>query len=289
MYGDIGYTFLSEMGWTGYGNLIELSVHPKEGKMKIESLNEDNIADAYCCLDERRELFKNDIDECVVHMKKKLREGWLAYAVYDDAGEPVGMSILLPSSDHLSPVVGENLYYFHCMDINKSWRKRGIGKELTDKITEEVKAKGGKGLAVNCYGEYWMPCDYFTKRGFETLKVFPEHSLMLKSISEGARAEFTEVPYKGDVPESGIQVDIQHSVTCPFMLNNYRKVGEMAKRLEPDAIIRERVIDTKEDIERWGGSGVYVNGKSVSAGPVDEAGLKKAIEEAKGSPPGHSE
>ena len=49
------------------------------------------------------------------------------------------------------------------------------------------------------------------------------------------------------------------------------------------------MIDTKQDIERWGGSGVYVNGKSVSAGPVDEGALKKAIEEAKGRPTGHSE
>jgi len=249
--------------------------------MKIERLNENSISDVYCCLGERQEFYKNDTSESLGYMREKLNQGWLAYAVYDEAKKPVGMAILVPSSDPLSPVAGEKIYYFHCLDINKEFRKQGIGKRLMGKITEDVKALGGRGLAVDCFGEYWMPCEFFTKIGFETAKTFPDHSLLLKRITPDARAEYIEMPYKGDLPPSGIQVDIQYGGTCPYMLHNFRQVPEMVKKLKPDAIIRERTINSKEDVERWGGGGVYVNGKSVSAGPIDEAELWKAIEAAK--------
>lgn len=66
-----------------------------------------------------------------------------------------------------------------------------------------------------------------------------------------------------------------------YLGDNFHKVPELVKRIEPEAVIHERVIDTGADIEQWGGSGVYVNGKSVAPGPVNEEDLKKAIEAAK--------
>jgi len=249
--------------------------------MRIERLAGHNAADVYCCLEERRKLFEDEISESLGYMKEKLEQGWLTYAVYGEAETPVGMAILVPPSDPLSPISGDGVYYFHCLDITKEARKQGIGSRLLEKITADVKALGGKGLAVDCYGEYWMPCDFFKKAGFEQVKTFPDHSLLLKRISDDAKAELVEVPYRGDLPESGIQVDIQHAVACPFMINNFRKAKDIVKRIEPGAAIRERTISTKEDVSGWGGSGFYVNGRSVSAGPVDEDGLKKAIEEAK--------
>jgi N-acetylglutamate synthase-like GNAT family acetyltransferase len=249
--------------------------------MKIERVSKNNISDVYCCLVERKEFYKDDIAESLDYMKEKIEQGWLAYAVYDDAKKSVGMAILLPASDPLSPVAGKNIYYFHCLDINKELRRQGIAKQLVEKITEDVKALGAKGLAVDSFGEYWMPDTFFTKIGFEVVKKFPYHYLLLKKITNDVTIEYIEMPYKGDLPKSGIQVDIQHWTTCPFMLNNYKKVREMVEKLAPNATIRERIINTKEDIEKWGGSGVFVNGKSVSAGPVSEEDLKKAINEAK--------
>jgi len=250
---------------------------------RIERLNENNLANVYCCLGERQELFKDDINDSLSYLKGKLKSGWLAYAVYGEGSKPIGMAILVPSSDSLSPVKGEGIYYFHCLDINKELRKQGIGTKLIGQITEDVRTLGGKGLAVDCFGEYWMPCEYFKKIGFEAVKMFPDHSLLLKKIVQGVKVEFIEMPYRGSLPQSGIQVDIQHWVTCPYMLNNYRKIPDLVKRIEPEAVIRERVINTGEDIEQWGGSGIYVNGKSVSPGPVSEEDLRKAIESAKKS------
>lgn len=249
--------------------------------MNIQKLNKNNILDVYCCLGERKELFKDEISESERYLKSKIKQGWLTYAVYDDSSKPVGMAILLPSTDPLSPVKGENIYYFHCLDINQEMRKKGIATKLIDTITKDIKALGCKGLVVESYGEYWMPDTFFTKVGFETIKKFPYRSLLLKKISQDAKVEYIEMPYKGELPKSGIQVDIQHWVSCPFMLNNYRKVKEMVKKLEPKAVIRERIIDTKEDVKKWGGSGVFINGKSVSAGPISEEDLKKALNEVK--------
>jgi GNAT superfamily N-acetyltransferase len=249
--------------------------------MKMQQLNADNIADVYCCLGERTELYKDEIAESERYLKGKIKQGWLTYAVYDDSSKPVGMAILLPSSDPLSSVKGENIYYFHCLDINQEIRKKGIATKLIDTITEDVKALGGKGLAVDSFGEYWMPDTFFTKVGFETIRKYPYHLLLLKKISQDAKIEYIEMPYRGDLPKSGIQIDIQYWVSCPFMLKNYRQARATILKLEPKARIRERIIDTRDDIKKWGGSGVFINGKLVSGGPISEEEIIKAINEAK--------
>ncbi len=249
--------------------------------MRIERLGEGNLADVYCCLSDRKELYKSDIDESVRYLRQKLRLDWLAYALFDDSGEHVGMAILIPSSDPLSPVAGEDIYYFHCLEVTKGSRKQGFGRRLLERIGVDVASLGGKGLAVDCFGEFWMPCSFFAKFGFETKESFREHSLLLKGIAGPAPAEFVETPYKGSIPESGIQVDIQYWGTCPYMLKNYRDARELVRKIEPEAVIRERMIDTRKEMEQWGGSGFYVNGKSVSAGPIGEEDLRKAIEAAR--------
>jgi GNAT superfamily N-acetyltransferase len=249
--------------------------------MKIERLNENTVTDVYCCLGDRREFYKNEIAESLTYMREKLRLGWLAYAVYEETNKPIGMALLVPAADPLSPVAGEKIYYFHCLDINKDKRKQGIALKLIEHITGEVKALGGKGLAVDCFGEYWMPCSFFAKIGFEPGATFTNHTLLIKRIVPDADARYREQPYAGDLPRSGIQVDIQLTPTCPFMVHNYRQVPAMVKKIDPAAIVRERLINTPGDIERWGGGGVFVNGKSVSSGPVDESDLWKSIQAAK--------
>ncbi len=249
--------------------------------MKIERLSVNNVADVYCCLAERRELYKTEVAESLDYMKGKLKQGWLLYAVYDETNKPVGMAILMPSSDPLSPIAGDNIYYFHCLDINKEFRKKQVGKRLMERIADDVKVLGGKGLVADCFGEYWMPVDFFKKMAFVLVEKFPEHSLVLRKISKDAQAKYIPTAYNGELLERGIQVDIQHWVTCPYMISNYRKVKDMVKKLEPRAIIRERIINTKDDVKKWGGSGFYLNGKPVSWGPVSEEELKKALEEAK--------
>lgn len=249
--------------------------------MRIARLTRDNVGDVYCCLGDRIELFQEEISECTGFVREKLGQGWLAYAVYDDGGKPIGMAIVVPPHDPLSAVAGEGVYYFHCLDINKDKREQGTGSRLLEQAIADVKALGGKGIAVDCYDEYWMSCKFFKSRGFEEVQTFPEHSLLLKRITEDARVEFVEASYSGDLAESEIQVDIQHTVTCPFMLKNFRNAKEILKTLEPEAVVRERMIATEKDVNAWGGSGFYVNGKSVSPGPVDEDRLKKVIEEAK--------
>lgn len=249
--------------------------------MKIEKVSEKNVSDIYCCLAERQSLFKNEIVECSKYMKEKIKQGWLSYAAYDDTGKRFGMAILVPSSDPLSQVTGENIYYFHCIDINKEMRKQGIARKFIEKITEDVKTLNGKGIAVDSFGDFWMPESFFTHIGFETIKKYPDHTLLLKKFTEDAQVELTDVPYKGDMSKSGIQVDIQLSPSCPFILNNYRKARAIVEKIEPTANIRERIINSNEDVNKWGGFGVFINGKSISAGPIDEETLKKAISEVK--------
>jgi GNAT superfamily N-acetyltransferase len=249
--------------------------------MKIERVTEKNVSDTYCCLAERQQLYKNEITECSTYMKEKIKQGWLAYVAYNDAGKPFGMAILVPSSDPLSPVKGDGIYYFHCIELNKEMRKQGIGRNVIEKVSQDIKTLNGKGIAVDSFGEFWMPESFFTYIGFETIKKYPEHSLLLKKFSKDAKVELNETPYKGDLPKSGIQVDIQLSSSCPFMLSNYRKIRAFIEKLEPTANIRERLINSNEDIKKWGGSGVFLNGKSISAGPMDEESIKKALIEAK--------
>ena len=249
--------------------------------MEIRQIVRDNMADVYCCLGEKRDQYKDETTESVGYMKENPGLGWLIYGAYNDENQPVGMAILIPSTDPVSSVIGKDVYYFHCMDINKELRKQGLGTKLIERITDDVKALGAKGLAVDCWSEYWMPLEFFKKRGFELVQAFHEHSLLLKKISSEAVVRFHPLPYWGDLPQAGLQVDIQHWVTCPYIISNYRKAKEIIAKLEPDAVIRERIIDTAVDVGRWGGSGLFINGLSVSGGPVSEEGLKKAFAAAK--------
>ncbi len=249
--------------------------------MKIERVTGKNVSDIYCCLAERQKLYKDEIAECSNYTKEKIKQGWLSYVAYDDTGKPFGMAILVPSSDPLSQVTGEKIYYFHCIDINKEMRKQGIARKFIEKIIEDIKAFEGKGIAVDSFGDFWMPESFFTHIGFEIVKKYPEHSLLLKKFTEDAKTELHEIPYKGTLPKSGIQVDVHISPTCPFMMSNYRKAKDLISKIEPSANIKERTINNKQDIEKWGGFGVFVNGKSISAGPIDEESIKKAISEVK--------
>lgn len=249
--------------------------------MRVEKLTKDNLADVYCCVGGGAGPFKEEISEALDNVREKLERGWLTYAAYEEGKQPIAMAIVLPPSDPLSPVKGEGIYYLHCMDIHKDNRKQKIGNGLLKKILADVSELGAKGLATDSYGEFWMPSEFFRKQGFEEVKSFPIHSIFLSRIADDAHVEYVEQPYSGDLPESGIQVDIQYSAFCPFMINNYRKARDIVKKIEPGVKLRERMISTGDDVTKWGGSGLYVNGRPVSSIPVDEKDLKKAIEEAK--------
>jgi hypothetical protein len=214
-------------------------------------------------------------------MREKIAQGWLTYAAYVEGSQPIAMAIVLPPSDPLSPVRGEGVYYLHCMDIHKENRKQNIGSGLLKKILADVSELGAKGLATDSYGEFWMPSEFFKRQGFEEVKTFPIHSIFLLRIADDAQVEYLQQPYIGDVPEFGIQIDVQYSAFCPFMINNLRKARDIVKKIEPGLKLRERMISSGDDIARWGGSGLYVNGKLASAGPIDEEALRKAIEQAR--------
>lgn len=249
--------------------------------MRIVKLSGENLADVYNCLEDNRESLASEVVESTRYLSEYLQRGWLAYATYDDSGAPVGMAILTPSTDPLSPVSGEGVYHLHCMNVVKNWKKKGVGRSLVERMVEDIKSLGGKGISVECFGEYWMPKSFFSHVGFEEVERLSSYSIFLKKIDSNATVFHLDLPYKGEIPPKGIQVDIQHWVTCPFILSNYRQVAAIVKRIVPSAVVRERIISTKEDVEKWGGSGVFVNGKSVSLGPINEEDLRKAIQRAR--------
>jgi len=249
--------------------------------MRIDRLSHANLVDVYNCLEDNRERLASEISESSQYLSEYLKRGWLAYSAYDDNNVPVGMAILTPSNDPLSPVSGEAIYHLHCMNVVKDWKKKGVATGLIQRMVEDVGRLGGKGISVECFGDYWMPKSFFSHIGFEEVERFSNYSIFLKRIDPDVTVTHIELPYRGDLPSKGIQVDIQHWVTCPFILNNYRQGAIMVKRIAPNAVVRERTISTKEDIERWGGSGFFVNGENVSPGPVTEEDLRKAIQRSR--------
>ena len=249
--------------------------------MRIERLSGRGLSDVYNCIEENRQIMASEIAESTRYLKECLNRGWLAYAAYDKSAKPIGMAILTPPADALSPVSGEGIYHLQCMNIVKDHRKEKVGIRLVKRMTKDVKALGGKGISVECYGDYWMPKSFFSHIGFEEVERLSHHSIFLKKISPNATAASVELPYRGELPAEGLQVDIQHWVTCPFILNNYRKLASIVRRIVPNAAVYERTICTGEDVENWGGSGVYVNGKSVSPGPISEEDIRKAIQRAR--------
>lgn len=246
--------------------------------MRIKKLSSENLTDVYNCLEGNKQSLASEVSESTRYLSEYLNRGWLAYAAYDDSGKPVGMAILTPCTDPLSSVSGEGIYHLQCMNVIKDWKKEGVGRSLVDRMVEDAKALGGKGISVECYGDYWMPKSFFSHIGFEEVERLSNHSIFLKKIYPDASVIHVDLPYRGDLPSKGVQVDIQHWVTCPFILNNYRQAAAIVKRIVPNAVVRERTISTKDDVEKWGGSGVFVNGESVSPGPISEEDLRKAVQ-----------
>lgn len=251
--------------------------------MRIEKLSRRNLADVYNCLGDDAEGLASEVSESTRYLNEYLHRGWLAYSVYEDSDKPVGMAMVTPSADPLSPVSGEAIYHIHCMNVTKDCRKRGVGRSLVERMVGDVKSLGGRGISTECYGDYWMPKSFFSYIGFEEVERLSDHSIFLKKIVPDAEAMHLDMPYKGELCSEGVQVDIQHWVTCPFILSNYRQVATVVKRIVPSAVVRERTISTKDDVEKWGGSGVFVNGNSVSTGPVSEEDLRKAIQRSRRS------
>lgn len=250
-------------------------------KFNIKSLDDSNLESVFCCIRHYPEEYVKDTADSLGYMKERLLKGWRTYAAVDETGKPVAMAIVVPGEDPYSPVTNQDFHYLHCLDVNKEVRKKGIGKKLVKRILKDLKSAKSRGLVVDCFGDYWMPDGFFAKLGFELVKSYPEHKVLAKRFAKDAGIDFVETVYRGDRVEQGIQVDIQYWTTCPVMLNSYRKVTELVKNIEPQAIIRERFINTREDVERWGTAGVFVNGKSVSPGPVKAEDLKRAIEAVK--------
>ncbi len=249
--------------------------------MKIARLSGSNLADVYNCLGDSDENLAVETSESLRYLGQLLKRGWLAYAAYDDSGAACGMAILTPSGDPLSPVVGEGVYHLQCMNVIRDRKGEGVGAELMERVEEDVRSLGGTGISVLCFGDYWMPKSFFSHVGFEETERLSDHSIFMKRLSADTRVVHIDRPYRGDLPEKGIQVDVQHWVACPFILSNYRRVEAMVKKIVPDAVVRERIISSQEDVEKWGGSGVFVNGQSVSAGPITEEAIRKVIQRAR--------
>jgi GNAT superfamily N-acetyltransferase len=249
--------------------------------MKIEKLANSNLADVYNCLTGSEENLAVETSESLRYLKRLLKRGWLAYAAYDDSGNACGMAMLTPSTDPLSPVTGSGIYHLQCMNVARERKGRGVGASLMERVEEDVRALGGTGISVLCFGDYWMPKSFFSHVGFEETERLSDHSLFVKKLSGSARACHADRPYRGDLPERGIQVDIQHWIACPFILSNYRRVEAMVRKMVPGVVVRERIISSREDVEEWGGSGVFVNGESVSAGPITEEAIRKVIQRAR--------
>ena len=249
--------------------------------MRIERLSRSNLADVYNCLRDTGENLAVETCESLRHLNRLLKRGWLAYAGYDDSGDACGMAILTPSADPLSPVMGEGVYHLQCMNVVKNRKGEGFGAALIERLEEDIRALGATGISVLCFGDYWMPKSFFSHMGFEETERLSDHSVFVKKISAETRAVHVDRPYKGELPEKGIQVDIQHWVACPFILSNYRRVEAMVRKMVPNAVVRERIISSKEDVEKWGGTGVFVNGESVSAGPITEEAIRKVIQRAR--------
>ncbi len=250
-------------------------------KFSVKNLDETDLEHVFCCIRHYREQYLTDIADSLGYLKERLLKGWRTYAVLEGADKSVAMAIVVPGGDPFSSVTNQDFHYLHCLDVNKEVRKKGIGKKLVKRILKDLKSAKSKGLVVDCFGDYWMPDGFFAKLGFERIKSYPDHKVLAKKFTKDTKPDIIETAYRGDLPEQGIQVDIQYWTTCPVILNSYRKVPEMVKNIEPHAIIRERFINSREDRERWGNTGVFVNGKSVSPGPVKVEDLKRAIEAIK--------
>ncbi len=195
-------------------------------------------------------------------------------------GKTAGFVILYPIEKSPWGPEGKGLYVMSCIEV--PLRGHGIGKGLMQAAEEEVKKRGGKGIAVTAYN--WdvpfMPSSFFEKMGYEVASQRGPEQLMWKKFDDsGTPPAFLEKKYEYAPVAGKVVVDLFHNGSCMTMDIERERVREVAAEFGDKVVLNEYDCNNTETIKEYGiFRGIFVNGKEYYWGyDAPREGIREAI------------
>lgn len=229
----------------------------------------------YCqCLED----WSADIREAGDHKRvwyAKMRDrGLRVKLAVDDAGEVGGMIQYVPIQ--YAPASGKDLFFINCIWVHGhqqgrgNFQKRGMGRALLEAAEDDARSLDAKGVAAwGLWLPFWMKASWFKKRGYKKADRQSIQVLVWKPFSADAeppkwirqRRKPPRVPGK-------VAITAYLNGWCPVMNLTYERAKRAAAEFGDR--VHFETIDTfdRKTFADWGISdGVYVDGKSIQAGP----------------------
>lgn len=242
---------------------------------EIIDLNDQN-RDMFCiCLEDWSEEMKEAGDHKQQWCRYMAGKDWGAKLARDSSGKLVGMVQYVPVE--YTAMEGKNLYFIQCVWIprrkgEKGARKHGLGKRLLAAAEEDVKSRGGLGMAA--WGvtiPVWMKSSWYKKQGYLSVEKQGIMELVWKPFSTEAEAPRMGKPRKNPPSlkgEGALMVSSFVNGICPAMNIGAERARKAAAALGDK--VQFQIISTREPeaLKEWGISdALYFNGKEIPLGP----------------------
>jgi hypothetical protein len=206
---------------------------------------------------------------------EKMRDRGLGVKLaVDGRGRMGGMIQYLPAEQ--SVIDGRDLYFIHCIWVHGykegrgDCRHQGLGRALIVAAEEDVRARGGAGLAAwGLMLPFWMKASWFRRYGFRRVDRVGLQALVWKPFAAGAAAPRWIRPRKPlELVPGKVTVTGFVNGWCMAMNLAFERARRAATEFGDRVAFVE--IDTSEHaaVAEWGRSDeLFIDGAAVRTGP----------------------
>ncbi|MBM2816727.1 MAG: N-acetyltransferase protein [Ignavibacteria bacterium] len=240
----------------------------------------------FCCLEDWSDEMAESGNHKACWYDNMKDKGLRVKLAKNDKDEIVGMIQYAPSD--YTFIEGKGIYLVLCIWVhgykNKGvgdWRKKGMGKALLRAAEDDVRALGGKGLAV--WGlaiPVFMRASWFKKQGYTVVDKDSMIRLLWKPFTEDALPPtLLKLTKKPEKIEGKVNVSYILNGWCPAKNIVYERAKRIAEEFPEKVVFYTIDSFDKEVMLEWGISdALFIDGKQVRTGPPPSfAKLQKKI------------
>jgi GNAT superfamily N-acetyltransferase len=174
---------------------------------------------------------------------------------------PVGHIEFMPIEHAPRSIVGQDLTVINCLYVAKTYRGRGIGRELIDAAEHQVQTVStGVGVLAYQDGEF-MPKGYFEHVGFSCVDERDDKCLLVKQSQKAIPPSILPVRYQPRETIDALAVDFFLPHQCPYLGWAGERLRRAVRKLPYRVDLQLIEITDRPAIIRWGiAQGLFING-----------------------------
>ncbi len=255
-------------------------------QIRLEPLTDHNIdIESCCCLTDDEELRK-DAAIKKKWLKSMMKRGLRAQLLFED-DKPAGFIEYQPIGLAPCPATGTDLYFVNCLMVDRwdlgpgSMKGKGYGRMLVEAAERDVKENTeAKGIAAwGLDHEFWfMPYTFFEHLGYKVVDKEGRRVLLVKKFRIVQNPQLRPTSYEREPEPGKAVIDFFYSNQCPYRLYQLRRWRRISQEFDEESVFNEFRTDEKSVMEEFGvGSGLFINGEEVFAGPMTDDEIRDKI------------